>query len=395
MTKKQRIVNIEYAAVQGFYWMGFCVSFSYAAVFLQYNGYSNSELGLVMAMGNIFGFILSPALAALLDRSQRIGVFHCLWVLLGIQALLIIVFVLIPGRSFVLSLCYCLYMAGTIAVNPLNTQLSFELEQYSGHINYGAARGTGSIAFAPMSVLLGQLAARYSPELLPAAGLMCTGAQAGLLLALNIQFGKRCAKLSPSAAQSNTHSSSLVTFISGNKRFCLLMLGVAMLYFSHNLVNNYMINVVRNVGGDTASMGNLNAFMAIMEIHMFLYDRLTRKVSCSATLRFAAVVFAVKALAIASASGMTGLYAAHVLQALSFAVITPALVRYVNLYINHRDSAKGQAIAYAMTTLGSIFSSSLGGLMFDSFSVGMTLLIGSAVSVLGAAVCIAFTERAK
>ena len=175
-----------------------------------------------------------------------------------------------------------------------------------------------------------------------------------------------------------------------------MMLGVALLFFAHNLVNNYLINVVRNVGGDSASMGSLNAFMALFELPaMFLYDRLTRRVSCSATLRFAAVVFALKALAIALSVNMAMLYAAHLLQALSFAVLTPALVRYVNLTIDHRDSVKGQAISYGMTTLGSIFSSSLGGLMFDAFSVSTTLLIGSAASALGAAVCIGFTEQSE
>lgn len=92
---------------------------------------------------------------------------------------------------------------------------------------------------------------------------------------------------------------------------------------------------------------------------------------------------------------MGALYAAHLLQAFSFAVITPACVRYVNLYIDSRDSAKGQSISYGMTTLGSIFASSLGGLMFDKLSVGATLLVGAAVSALGAAVCLSFSKSQK
>ena len=69
MDIKQRAANIEYALVQGFYWMGFCVSVSFAAVFLQNKGYSNSQLGLVMAAGNVFGFLLSPFLASVVDTA--------------------------------------------------------------------------------------------------------------------------------------------------------------------------------------------------------------------------------------------------------------------------------------------------------------------------------------
>lgn len=395
MDIKQRAANIEYALVQGFYWMGFCVSVSFAAVFLQNKGYSNSQLGLVMAAGNVFGFLLSPFLASVVDRSRRITVCHCILALLAMQALFLVSFILLPERSLLLSVCYSLYMACIIAVNPLNTQLSFELEHGGFHINYGAARGTGSLFFALIAILLGRLTARCGAGMLPAAGLCCIAAQGAILLPTALRRGRGLSG-GFSGRRQEAAGSTLPEFIRANRRFCAMMLGVALLFFAHNLVNNYLINVVRNVGGDSASMGSLNAFMALFELPaMFLYDRLTRRVSCSVTLRFAAVVFALKALAIALSVNMTMLYAAHLLQALSFAVLTPALVRYVNLTIDHRDSVKGQAISYGMTTLGSIFSSSLGGLMFDAFSVSTTLLIGSAASALGAAVCIGFTEQSE
>lgn len=139
MTQRQGSLNLQYAAVQGFYWMGICVCISFAAVFLQHRGYSNSALGFVMACGNIAGFLLSPVLAALVDRSQRVGVFSCLWALLLLQGLLLLFFRLVPGRSTLLPLAYCLYMAAAIAVNPMITQLSLELEKSGVQINYGAA----------------------------------------------------------------------------------------------------------------------------------------------------------------------------------------------------------------------------------------------------------------
>ena len=48
MRKKSTSLNIEYALVQAFFWMGYCVCSAYAAVFLQGRGYSNSELGLII-----------------------------------------------------------------------------------------------------------------------------------------------------------------------------------------------------------------------------------------------------------------------------------------------------------------------------------------------------------
>lgn len=391
----RRSFNIQYSAVQGLYWMGFCVAFSFAAVFLQGRGYSNSSLGLVMSLGNVAGLILSPALASLMDRSRKIGVFHCLFALLVAQGLMLPVFILSPGRSVLLCAAYCLYMAFIIALNPIITQLSFELEHSCGYINYGAARGIGSLAYAPTAMLMGLVTQRLGHNILPMAGLVCVVAQLALIFALFLQTRHKPSPLSYSDFQPE-QPSSLGVFIKENPRFCFLLLGIAMLFFAHNLVNNFMINVVRNVGGDTAAMGGVNGFMALMELPaMFLYDKLTRRISCPATLRIAAAVFVVKALCIALAPSMPALFAAHLLQSFSFALITPACVRYVNLYIHHSDSAKGQALAYGMTTLGSIFASSLGGLMYDNFTVTATLLVGSAVSAIGAVVCFIFSKNAK
>ena len=155
-----------------------------------------------------------------------------------------------------------------------------------------------------------------------------------------------------------------------------------------------MINVVRSVGGNETSMGWLNAFMASTEIPiMFLYDRLTRRVKCPATLRFAGIMFAVKAAAFVLAPNMLGLYGACALQSLSFALLIPASVRYVNLYIAPADCAKGQALIAGMTSLGSIFASFVGGMLYDVTSVRITLLVGFAAAAAGAVLCQIGTVR--
>lgn len=396
MGNKQRLFNIEYAIVQAFYWASFCVAVSYAVVYMQYRGFSNSQLGLVMAFGNILGFIISPLLASMIDGPGRANVFNCTWAMLILQAAFICIFNFADSDSLLMPVFYCLYMASMITVSPLINQLYLELEGEGIHINYGVTRGMGSIAFAPTAALLGTLTTRFSPALLPYAALLGVAAQAAILLLITLQHSRGAAGAPLEPAGARAGGSSLAVFIKNNRNFCILMLGVALLFMAHNLVNNFMINVVRNVGGDTASMGSLNAFMALMEIPaMLLFDRMMRKIKCPSILRFSAVIFAVKAACIALAPNMSMLYAAHTLQALSFALITPALVRYTNLYVEHKDSAKGQSISYGMTTLGAILASSFGGLMYDRLSVTAALLIGTAVSICGAVICQIFSERSR
>lgn len=387
MKKTDRILNIEYALVQGFFWMGFCVCVSYATVFLQGRGFSNFSLGLVLALGNVLGFLLSPALASAVDKGGRLTVFRCLWMLLAAEILLLLSFTVIRG-SLALSALYCLYIAATTAVNPLNTELSFELGGWTGRINYSAARGIGSLAYAPTAIALGSLTERCGTELLPYAGLACLALQCVMLAVISLQRKSGFIQCGVKAPGERAETLSTLRFIRANPHFGLLLLGTALLFFSHNLSNNFLINVVRNVDGDTAVMGRLSGFMALVEIPaMFLYGTISRRIRCPSLLRFSVLMFTVKALAIALSPTVGWLFAAHTLQALSFAVLTPATVQYTSLVVDPANSAKGQALSYGMTTVGSALAGGLGGLLYDSMSVSATLLVGVAVSAVGAVLC--------
>jgi len=69
------------------------------------------------------------------------------------------------------------------------------------------------------------------------------------------------------------------------------------------------------------------------------------------------------------------------------------MVQYVSLTVPSKDSAKGQSLAFGMTTLGSVLASYLGGLMFDTLPVRTSLLIVAAASFAGTAVCFAGTSE--
>ena len=69
-SRRLRIVNLEYALIQGLYWVSICGIVSYAAVYLHARGYTNTQLGQVLAIGYILGFLIPQLLAALIDRSE-------------------------------------------------------------------------------------------------------------------------------------------------------------------------------------------------------------------------------------------------------------------------------------------------------------------------------------
>ena len=179
-----RIVNYEYALIQGLYWIGFCGIVSYAAVYLQARGYSNTQLGRILAVGYILGFLFPQMLANLIDRYEKITVFCCQWLLLTLQVALVLLLWVLPGKSAAVAILNTLLIGIEITLNPMNTEISVDLSGRIGHINYGAARGTGSIAFAPVSILIGKLLEEIGTQILPIVFLVCIAFQATALLLL-------------------------------------------------------------------------------------------------------------------------------------------------------------------------------------------------------------------
>lgn len=108
MNKTEKIFDIEYKLVQAFYWIGYCASYSFSAVVLQDRGFSNTRLGMILAFGNICGFLISPLLASLIDRSEKVSVFSCLKLLLSVQFILALALIFVPGSSLQASLLFCL-----------------------------------------------------------------------------------------------------------------------------------------------------------------------------------------------------------------------------------------------------------------------------------------------
>ena len=90
MKKRIPPVTFHYMVITAGFWSSFCVFVQYAAVYLQGAGYSNMDLGLIMAVGNIGGAVLGPVLGAWIDRNRNIRHSAVINVLLALQAAMLV-----------------------------------------------------------------------------------------------------------------------------------------------------------------------------------------------------------------------------------------------------------------------------------------------------------------
>ena len=379
--RTQRSLTAPYAAVQGLYWMTVCAASSFAAVYLLSLGYSNTGVGAILALGNLFGALLGPAVSARIDRGGRLTAFTAIPPMLLAVMLSVTALLLRPQRGAAATLLYILYLALVMAVNSPILKLYVDLTHGGHSVNYGVARAVGSLSYVVSAALLGVLAERAPSRMLSAAGLALAAAL--LLACLPLRRA-----LPPRPAARAASSASTLGFLRANPQFCLLLLGILLVFYAHG-TSSFFIQIARELGGDAGTVGWLNAYMAAIEVPVMLGIRRIRgKRSLSALLRLSFVFFSLRALGMLLAPSIPLLFAGLSFQAPGFAVYAAVVVDYIDETVPFEHSAKAQSLVFSMTTLASVLSGAVGGWLLDAAGVRAMLLAAFAVSAVGTLVAL-------
>lgn len=381
-----------YAFVQAAFWMDLCVALSFCSVYLKGLGYSNSAAGLVIAVGNLLGALLGPGISSLIDSHERITAAKALPPVLAMRMLMLIVLMADPSGGSLTLIAFTVYIAFSMSVNSLDLKLYVDASFSGIRVDYGIARSAGSFAYVIISLMLGVLVSSSSVRSIP-----CAAAAVGILqIFAHVLFIRKTGGAKGQCGTKAETGVSLAVFAVSNRRFCLLLAGTVLLFFSHNIVCNFLINITDKVGGDTGSMGILNGFMAAVEIPVMLsFTKLFGGRDKGKILRFAFAVFTFKAAAIALAGSFFGLMSAFLLQAPSFALYTAAIVPYIEDRIPYRDSAKAQSLAFTMTTLSSVLAGTVGGMLYDNAGVSATLWTAAAVCAVGSVISVSGVQKPR
>lgn len=387
MKKRVSTVTWHYMLITAGFWMSFCLVSTNAAIYLQAIGYSNAQLGLIMALGNVGGALLSTALGDFLDRHPQVRHVQVLNLLTLVQAVMIVLLWFHQTGDLLSGAIYTVYCSALMAVNAVNLDLCIRFEHAGADLNFGLARSSGSLAFMVLSVLLGILVERFDHKVLLMAGLLVLLFQ--FLSNLIVDRDLKAAEAAAPAyiSQARAPSASLPAFVKKNGMFSVLLLGVILIFTAHNIDGNFMINEIRALGGGTADMGWIAAFQALVEVPVMVFSaKLPRSRGLAWYIRVAFIFFVIKLLAYALAPSLPFFFAARLLQAPSYALYIVLVVSYADQVIPLQDSAKAQGLLVSATNLGAVFASLVGGALFDSVGVRPTMLTAVAIALLGAVI---------
>lgn len=402
----EKALNIEYAWLHGTHWMYYGVIASFASVFLLGNDYSNSSIGIILALANILAVVVQPLIADVADKTTTTASIKITEVMVIGITILTAVLLMLHGKTLLLSILFIMLVGWFTSVQPLINSLAFALENSKVHINFGVARSVGSIAYAIICAVLGRMVDAWGVSTIPITGLVCLILFYGGLVLIRKHYIKTCrlngvigdTKEANQTGHEETKPEriSLVDFAKRNKAFLAMVVGVAAIFYGNAVLNNFMIQIVEEIGGTESDMGSILGVMAALEMPtMVLFDRINRRFTCKTLLKVSAIGFTVKIFLCYVATSVFTLYVAQFAQLFAFALFLPAMVRFIDEIMEQGEAVKGQAVFTASATVGCVIASFTGGWIIDTSSPSMLLLVSTLLSVVGTVIIFIFVERIK
>lgn len=396
MNKSDKVLSFQIAGMQGFYWMIFCPIASFASVYLLSKDFSNQKIGWVMAISSVLAIVLQPALSALIDRFEKLSLkgVLCALSLLCVAFLTGIVFInagLVWMAVFYVGIVALLY-----TMQPLVSAMTFEYINAGHNVSFSVTRASGSICFAVLSTLLGIWVNRYSTSILP---IICLILFAGyILLILSFPKVKRSENQTYHVEKfvKQTESVEKVGFLRRYDRFIPFMIGAGFLFMFHTIINNFLAQILRPLGGTDTDLGISLTIAAVAELPAFLgFSFIVAKINTRSLMKISGFIYVLRSLIFLFAASVWMVNVGQVFQGFTFAVFIPASVYYINEIMHEKDRVKGQTFVTAMGTLGGFFGNVIGGRLLDMSGVFAMLLFGVIGAVIGSALLFYAIKKPK
>lgn len=375
--------NRKVQILMGLYFPLNCLALSYTIFYLGAFGIQDSTIGIAVAIAAVIGFVLQGMLGRFIDNHLK-WYWRNVLIILGIFELivssLILACQLYNADVSVMVFLYCLFIITTIAMAPLVNTSSFYYTAHGRYVNFGVARGIGSLSFALISYIIGFYAAQFGIIFIPACGIVFS-----ILFLLSVIV---LPDLGPTNINKNDEkfSMGLIEFIRRNKSFLIMALGICLVFIFHNMINQYLIRMVENVGGGSDALGLALSIAAICELPvLFLYDRFVKRyhVDTRFLIFIGCLFFAIRGVLYIFATDMIVIFAIQTLQSLSFALLVVSKTHFADEGVGEEDKATGQAIMSMTEFIGMVFGSAVGGLTISFGGVYMMYISGISFAALG------------
>ena len=361
--------------------MMFCPSAGFIAFYLQGNGFGNSMIGVITAVFCLVAVILQPMAGNLCDRI-KILTWKRMIILLGLPYVLICIMMFIVKDRWLIAVLFgSMYIIASIYLPMINTAL-FAYEREGIKLNFGVARGTGSAMYAIMALLIGNMALRFGTKIIPASGL--------IIMVLLLCVVSTMPPTKKSVFESEEYrQTNIISFIRKYPYFSVMLLAVLFIFFSHNIIGTYLLQIVQYLGGNSSNLGTAMFIQAVVEIPvLFTFSFIMSKIKVGNLMILACAGYILRAVLYFVSINIGMIYITQLSQICSFAIIAAASVYFTGTSVREEDHATGQAFMTGMMSAGTVLGSLFGGAILDYVGMRALLSVNILISVIGTGIAI-------
>ncbi|MGF6375673.1 PPP family 3-phenylpropionic acid transporter [Clostridiales Family XIII bacterium PM5-7] len=391
--------NVIFSEIFWMYWSSFGVISSFSSVFLLSCGYTNTEIGVLIAIGNVLSVIIQPIAANIADRSKTLNVIRISIIMTGMLGVFQIFTLFLQEKGMILFVVYIAMLGFSVSMQPLLNAMNVVCLRRGILIDYGIGRGMGSLGYSLMTLFLGWLVVKTSPKVLPIVGVFCVLLMIAGLLILNRKYdhNEPTSKTGLLFGEGeNEQSISYGEFVKRHKLFLIMMGGIFLMFYDHQIINFFMLQVFENVGGNSSDMGTYYSLMSLLEIPALVcFTWINKKISTTTLLNISIVGLVLRALLMFLAPSPITVQLSLIVNPFGFPLFLVSIVKYINEIMDHREAVRGQSMYVMVITISAVVATFTGGMLLDTVGAKILLFICLVTCIAGAAVIIPLIQKVK
>ncbi len=340
-------------------------------------GYGDATIGVLLSAMGISCVVLQPALGYLCDKFRCYKeIFLVIYTLVAVTMPLFYAF----GGNDSVAMLYCTV---TIAlVKSLFVVLDSwitKIQKQGVRLDYGRLRSVGSITYAFAAVLLAQVLNRFG---IASSVWLYAVIYAVMLVAL---IGLRNPIAMAEDSRITLRETARTLFHS--RRYCVFLVCAFLAWIGLESQLSFNARLISSLGGNMGAIGVAYFVLAFSEVFVIRnFSKIAGRLGTEKTLALGMAGVALKGFASWLCPSVGWAVAAQALQAFSYALIVPGVVRYMGEIIPRSYLATAMILYQTLDTgMAQILFSPLYGSLSERFSVGAMLALAGLPALLGAA----------
>lgn len=369
-----KYIKLKYTLTQALFWMLMACLTSFLTLILTGRDVNVAKIGIIAAVGNVIAAFFGPYISQLCEKSNTKTEREYMMLLIFVSIVSLIASLMIRSPLKVVLFLILIPNIITLALQPLLNSLGMSYVKLYG-VDFSKARGVGAFSYAVCSLVLGRLSKTNSD--MPIIFAIVIFSLLFFVMYAQPHINKEVVAETP--------TQSFVEYVPFKKyEVVAALFGVVMLFIFYQINHSYMLQIMKNLGGDSSHMGYAFSIAAFSEtVMMFLIARIMKKFNLVKLFKFSACMFIVKGVLTFFAPSVEILLLIQLTQIIGFGLFTPISVYLFNNKFPVEMRIRAQGYLTSAIMLGGVFGSLLGGIFVEKFGVSSTILYSIIFASLG------------